>query len=83
MTIVEIVITNVTAAPIPNAESIFLETPRNGHIPKNWVNTILLTKIAVMNMDIYVSMTIWIFNLLIIAIRKPNADKGSRCQYKN
>lgn len=28
-------ITKVTASPIPRAVSVFLETPRNGHIPRN------------------------------------------------
>ena len=52
VTIVAIVITNVTAAPIPIAVLTFLETPKKGHIPKNCASTILLTNMAVMNMDI-------------------------------
>ena len=35
VTIVAIVITNVTAAPIPIAVLTFLETPKKGQIPKN------------------------------------------------
>jgi hypothetical protein len=45
--------TKVTAAPIPNAVSIFLDTPRNGQIPKNCDNTILLTNIAEININKY------------------------------
>ena len=40
---VAIVITNITAAPIPVAVEILLETPKNGQIPKNCEKTILLT----------------------------------------
>ena len=46
MQIVAMVITNITAADIPIEVSIFLDTPRNGHIPRNCANTILLTNIA-------------------------------------
>ena len=49
---VAIVSTNATAADIPNAVSTFLDTPKNGQIPKNCDNTMLLTKMAVMNIDI-------------------------------
>ncbi len=41
-----IVITNVTAIPIPSAVSTFLDTPKNGHIPKNLDKTKLLTRMA-------------------------------------
>ena len=30
-----IIITKITAAPIPAAVSVFFDTPRNGHNPKN------------------------------------------------
>lgn len=46
MQIVAMVITNITAADIPIEVSIFLDTPRNGHIPRNCANTMLLTNIA-------------------------------------
>jgi hypothetical protein len=36
--------TKVTAIPIPIADSLFLETPMNGHNPKNWVRMKLLMK---------------------------------------
>ena len=39
----EIVITPITAPPIPAAVFIFLETPRKGHKPRNWLKTTLLT----------------------------------------
>jgi len=42
----EIVITNITANPMPKAVEIFLETPRKGQIPKNCDKTMLFTKIA-------------------------------------
>jgi len=37
------VITNVTAMPMPNAVSVFFETPRNGQMPMNLFITKLLT----------------------------------------
>ena len=43
MTNVAIVITNITAPPIPAAVFVFFETPRKGHIPRNWLNTTLFT----------------------------------------
>jgi hypothetical protein len=43
------VITNITAIPIPAAVSIFFETPRKGHVPKNCENIILLTINDVIN----------------------------------
>jgi hypothetical protein len=39
-------ITKVTAPAIPAAVEIRLETPRNGQIPRNCINTMLLTRIA-------------------------------------
>ena len=36
-------ITKITAPPIPAAVSVFFETPRKGQIPRNWLNTTLLT----------------------------------------
>ena len=47
--------TNVTAAPIPVALESLRDTPINGQMPRNWANTMLLTKIAVMMMEIYSS----------------------------
>jgi hypothetical protein len=41
-----IVITKITAIPIPSAESNFLETPIYGHNPRNLIRTKLLIKIA-------------------------------------
>ena len=37
---------------IPSAESMRLETPRKGQIPKNWDRTILFTNMAVTNIEI-------------------------------
>ena len=53
VTIVEIANTKVTAAPIPIEVSTFLETPKNGQIPKNCDNTTLLTNTATININIY------------------------------
>lgn len=50
---VAIVSTNATAADIPSAVLIFLDTPKNGQIPKNCDNTMLFTKIAEININIY------------------------------
>ena len=55
--------TNNTAAPIPKAVLIFLLTPKNGQIPKNWLNTILFTNIAEINIRKYT--IILIYNLTI------------------
>ena len=38
------VITKITAAPIPADVSTFLDTPRNGQSPRNWLNTTLFTR---------------------------------------
>ena len=46
-------ICKTTAADMPNAVSTFLETPKNGQIPKNCDNTMLFTKIAEININIY------------------------------
>jgi hypothetical protein len=43
---VAITMTKVTAPVIPRPVEIFLETPRKGQIPKNWLNTMLLTNMA-------------------------------------
>ena len=45
------VITKTTAAPIPAAVSTFLDTPRKGQIPRNWLNTTLLTNIEPKNIN--------------------------------
>ena len=45
--------TKATAAPMPRAVSIFLDTPKKGHIPRNWLNIMLLTNIAEMNISKY------------------------------
>jgi hypothetical protein len=43
---VEMVITKITAPPMPTAVEVFFETPRNGQIPKNFARTILLMKMV-------------------------------------
>ena len=39
----DIVITKITAPPMPAAVSVLLETPRKGQIPRNWLSTTLFT----------------------------------------
>jgi len=53
VTIVAMVSTKATAALMPNAVSIFCETPRNGQMPRNCEKTMLLTKTANINSNIY------------------------------
>jgi hypothetical protein len=38
------VITKITAPPIPAAVSTFFDTPTKEQIPRNWLNTTLLTR---------------------------------------
>ena len=57
-----IAITNATAAPIPMDVSTFLDTPRNGQIPRNLDSTKLFTNTAL----------IIIVNILIISPPNPN-----------
>ena len=42
------VITKITAPPIPAAVSTFLDTPTKEQMPKNWLNTTLLTNAELM-----------------------------------
>jgi Na+-translocating ferredoxin:NAD+ oxidoreductase subunit E len=44
---------NIAIMPEDYGMLIFLETPKNGQIPKNCDNTTLFTKIAVININIY------------------------------
>jgi hypothetical protein len=53
VTIDDIAMTKVTAKPIPIADSVFLETPINGHSPRNWVRMKLLIKTNVIKIAIY------------------------------
>ena len=45
--------TKATAADMPSEVSIFFDTPRNGQMPRNCANTMLLTKMALMKIRIY------------------------------
>lgn len=72
---VESVITNITANPMPAAVDIFLDTPKNGQIPKNCDNTILLTKTAVIKIIRY-AMVYALRSLLKIMIRPAKAKKA-------
>lgn len=50
---VEITITKMTAPPMPTAVDVFLETPRNGQMPRNFANTMLLMKMVEMMITRY------------------------------
>ena len=65
VTVVEMVSTKATAIPIPNAVSIFFDTPRNGQMPRNWERTILLTNIAETNIRRYSILLIYDITLLL------------------
>ena len=69
VTMVASVSTKATAALMPRAVSTFLDTPRNGHIPKNWESTILFTNIAEINISMYSIICYAFLNLLTIAMR--------------
>jgi hypothetical protein len=56
-------ITKATAADIPSEVFTFWLTPRKGQIPKNWLNTILFTNIAAININKY-SIVI-LFNIML------------------
>ena len=53
VTMVAMVSTKATAAPMPRALSTFFDTPRKGQMPRNCDSTILLTNIAVMTIRMY------------------------------
>lgn len=38
---------------MPRAVDVFCDTPRNGHIPRNWVRTMLLTRTADIIINMY------------------------------
>jgi hypothetical protein len=46
VTSVDRVITKTTAPDMPVAVDDLLETPRKGHVPRNWASIMLLTNIA-------------------------------------
>ena len=85
VTSVAMVSTNATAAPMPIAVSTFLDTPRNGHIPKNWDNTTLLTNTAAININIYsISYLVLCFTQFINnSYQESQCDECTRSQYKN
>lgn len=60
------VITNITAAPIPVAVESLLDTPKKGHIPKNWENTILLTNMVDMIITINAAIIILFFEVQLL-----------------
>ena len=76
--------TNVTAMPIPKAVSIFLETPRNGQMPRKRDMTKLLTRIPPIKIvkilpmfspPPYAVFFLRLVNALTIASRMPSAMK--------
>jgi hypothetical protein len=38
--------TKITAAPMPKAVEVFLEVPRKGQMPRNWLKITLLTNMV-------------------------------------
>ena len=44
------VMTNVTASPMPILESSFLDTPKNGQMPTDWLKIMLLVKMPATTM---------------------------------
>lgn len=85
VTVVAMVMTNVTAMPMPTAELMRLLTPRKGQMPRNWASTILLMNIAVMIIEMYSSMVYSAFlrSLLTMAIRYPRAMKAPGASTKS
>ena len=71
VTAVETTITSVTAMLIENAVSVFLETPKNGHIPRNFDNTILFVRIAARSMEA-IAVLLFIYRRLLFS-RAANA----------
>jgi hypothetical protein len=78
-----------TGADMPNAVSTFLDTPRNGQIPRNCDNTMLLTKIAEININIYSIISILIMNYKLCFLEAVNqrnevsqSNKRTRCKNK-
>lgn len=78
---VAMVITKSTAPDIPTEVEIRLETPKNGHIPKNLDNTMLLTNMADIIMMMYsisenYAVLIFFVKTLKIATRNAKAMKA-------
>ena len=71
------VMTKVTAAPIPSAESMRLETPRKGQIPKNWVYKYGGNKYRDIGEHNQRVLSVW-----IIAIKKPSAINAPGARIK-
>ena len=65
VTSVAMAITKVTAAVMPTAVLTFFDTPRNGHTPRNWLRTTLLTNIAEMK----ISRIFIVYALLVIFLK--------------
>ena len=69
-----------------NAVSTFLETPKKGQIPRNCDNTMLLTKIAEININIY-SIIVYILIRFLKAVNQRNqisqCDKRTRSKHKD
>jgi Na+-translocating ferredoxin:NAD+ oxidoreductase RnfA subunit len=58
------VITKITAVPMPPAVLILRDTPKKGHSPMNWLNTILLTmEELISNRSISFTLSIYLSSL--------------------
>ena len=85
---VAMVNTKATAALIPIAVSTFLDTPRNGQIPRNCDNTMLFTKIAEININIYSIFFSYLIELGFLETvnqryEVSQSDESARSQYKH
>ena len=75
------VITKMTAAPMPPAVLVFLDTPRNGHSPRNWLKTTLLTReelIKMINKSLSMFFLLLSLYLLCLFIIKTFCAPGIR-----
>ena len=75
-------------ALIPIAVSTFLDTPKNGQIPRNCDNTMLFTKIAEININIYSIFFSYLIELgFLETVNQRNevsqSDESARSQYKH
>ena len=72
----ETTITSVTAMLIERAVSVFLETPKNGQIPRNFESTILLVSIAAKRIDA-MEVALFIYFRLPFSVFAAHAFRGA------
>ena len=73
-------ITSVTATLIENAVLSFLETPKNGHIPRNFESTILLVRIPASKIE-QIKVSLFIFRYLLFICRGIFANAFGRAVF--